>query len=104
MEYGKNEKRVFFRSTDHTYAKFIVKLRVDEIVQKRFLNAVIEAYINDDPNIRKFVENNENIHISVRTKKMRKKEDRRIALEEYKFNLSQDDVDEIFDILEEEED
>ena len=104
MEYGKNEKRIFFRSTDHLYAKFMVKLRADEIIQKRFLNAVIEAYVNDDPNIRKFVENNEKIHITQRTKSIRKKEDRRIALEEYKLNLSQNDIDEIFDILEKEED
>jgi hypothetical protein len=104
MEYGKSPKRVFIKADDHLYAKFLIKLKTDNIQQSKFFNALIEGYINDDPTIRKFLNESDGVHLTQRTIKKHAQEARKIMLEEYKFNLSQVDVDEIFDILEESDD
>jgi hypothetical protein len=103
MEYGKNKKKYVFYLTDHQHARLVAKLQYDEIKQAAFLIALIDAYVDDDPDIRRFVEKSTSFKLKEATKKQHAKERRKIALEEYKFNLPQEELDNIFDILENEE-
>lgn len=100
MEYGKNRKKIVFYITDHLHAKFINKAFHDGVKQARFFTAVMEAYIEDDANIRAFVESNDTFKISKAQIKTRAREDKKAALLKTKLNLDQATIDEIFDILE----
>ena len=102
MEYGKDKKKLVFYLTEHEHAKFIAKMYNDGIKQGPFIRAVIDAYTNDDPNIMAFVDGSDQFKISMAHKKLRIKENKRIALENLKLNLDQKTIDDIFDILEKE--
>lgn len=100
MEYGKNKKKIVFYVTDHQHAKFATKTFHDGIKQAKFLLAIVEGYCNDDPNIRAFVESDSSFKITKKQIAARKREDKKAALQNAKLNLDQATIDEIFDILE----
>lgn len=103
-EYGKDKRKKFVAYiSDHTHAKMIAKMQYDGIKQSAFIIGILEAYVNDDPHIRAFVENNDSFKITDVTRKQHKKEKRKIALQEYAFNLAQEEIDQIFDILEDDD-
>jgi hypothetical protein len=104
MEYGKNRKKMVFYITDHQHAKFATKAFHDGIKQARFLIALLDAYCEDDPNIRAFIETNNDFKISKRQINIRKREDKKAKLQNAKLNLDQATIDEIFDILENDDD
>lgn len=98
-EYGKSKKKFVFYDTDHTHAKLRVKFIEDGIKQTTFFKEFVKAYIEDDPLIRKWLENNPQCRISDRSLKKKKQEYRKIEEQKTDFNLDQETVDEIFDIL-----
>lgn len=102
VEYGKSKKKFVFYDDDHIHAKLIVKFMQDGIKQASFFKELIKAYIEDDPNIRKWVEDNPKCKISKRSMVKRKKEQKLIEKQKKEFNLDQEVVNEIFDILAEE--
>lgn len=102
-EYGKNRKKIVFYDDDHTHAQLRIKFIADGIKQATFFKDLIRAYIDDDPNIRAWINSNPHCKISVRSAKMRKREDKKIEEQKTNFNLDQNDVQEIFDILAEED-
>lgn len=104
VQYGKTRKKVVFYSTDHEHARFIAKAQVDGIKHAKFISAILEAYVNDDPNIMAFVENCDTFKISKKQKQLRKRDEKKKALQNVSFNLDNKDIEEIFDILEAEDD
>ena len=98
-EYGKNKKKFVFYDDDHVHAKLIVKFMQDGIKQASFFKELVKAYIEDDPNIRRWLENNSSCKISKRSMTKRKKEQKLIEKQKNEFNLDKEIVDEIFDIL-----
>lgn len=104
QQYGKIKKKLVFYLTDHEHARMMAKMQYDGIKQAQFFRAVMDGYVQDDPNIRAFVESTDSFKVSERTKKQHKRERKKIALQNARFNLSQADIDEIFDILEDEND
>jgi hypothetical protein len=104
LQYGKNKKKIVFYLTDHEHARMMAKMQYDGIKQAQFFRAVMDAYVQDEDNIRAFVESTDGFKISENTKKQHKRERKKIALQNARFNLSQTDIDEIFDILEDEND
>lgn len=102
-EYGKNRKKIVFYDDDHTHAQLRIKFIADGIKQAAFFKDIVRAYIDDDPNIRAWINSNPNCKISKRSMKLRLKEDKKIQEETNSFNLNEQDVSEIFDILAEED-
>lgn len=102
-EYGKNRKKIVFYDDDHTHAQLRIKFIADGIKQATFFKDLIRAYIDDDPNIRAWINANPSCKISKRSMKLRLKEDKQIQQEKSNFNLDEKDVSEIFDILAEED-
>jgi len=98
-DYGKSEKKIVFYDSDHNHAKLRVKFIEDGIKQSTFFKELVSAYVNDDPLIRKWIENNPRCRISGRSLEKRKRENRKIEEQNQQFNLDQDIVDELFDIL-----
>ena len=97
--YGKNKKKMVFYEEDHVHAKLIVKFMQDGIKQSSFFKELVKAYIDDDPNIRSWIDNNPKCKISKRSLAKRKREQKLIDKQKQEFNLDQEVVDEIFDIL-----
>lgn len=98
-EYGKTKKKYVFHDVDNLHAKLIVKLMEDGLKQGILFREFLKAYSDDDPNIRKWVESNPAMKISERSMKKRKLQQKKIMLQEAKFNLEQKEIDDIFDIL-----
>jgi len=98
-EYGKNKKKFVFYDEDHVHAKLRVKFIEDGIKQATFFQELIRAYIDDDPNIRKWIDNNPKCKVSNRSLVKRKREQKLIEKQKEEFNLDKNVVDEIFDIL-----
>jgi len=98
-QYGKTDKKFVFYDSDHTHAKLRVRFIEDGIKQSTFFKEIVKAYIEGDPYIIKCLENNPQCKISKRSFKIRKREKRKIEEEKRDFNLDQETVDELFDIL-----
>ena len=98
-EYGKTKKKFVFYDDDDTHARLIAKFMEDGLKQSKFFKAIVKAYIDDDPDIRRWIDNNPQHKISKRSQRIRKREARKIELQNTNFNLEENQVDEIFDIL-----
>lgn len=98
-EYGKNKKKFLLVDYDHLHAKLVVKLMEDGIKYSTLMREFLKAYIDDNDYIREWIENNPGIKISERSMKKRRAQQKRIALQQAKFNLDQNEIDDIFDIL-----
>ena len=104
MSYGGREKRIVFYETDNHHAELKIKLHYDGFKQGEFFRGIIEAYLGDDENIAKFIEEYK-IKNNKQSKRQRKiiKKEREVAKEtENKFALDENDIESIFDLLEEE--
>lgn len=99
-EYGRNKKRVVMKCYDHTHAKLLVKLKEYKIKQHDFFMEFIDGFVNDDPIIHQWIESNDKIKIKKRSTRIRKRENRNIQKVEKEFNFDQEEIDGIFDILE----
>jgi excinuclease UvrABC nuclease subunit len=103
-DYGNDVKRIVFKVTDHEHAKLIVRLRHNALTQSEFFKAVIDAVNHDDELILSFIQQ----HISekkkmnkeriVKTNKMIDKGKQIIK----DFSLSDDEVEDVFDLIAEE--
>ena len=101
-EYGNTKKKYVFYDIDNLHAKLIVKLMEDGIKHTILFREFLNAYINDDENIRKWVESNPKMKISARSLAKRRRQQNRIKKEVEKFNLDQKEIDKIFDLIAEE--
>ena len=99
-EYGNNTKRVVFTENDHRHAQFILKLKYLRITQSAFFRQIISGLINDDPRILEYAND-----ISFKSKEKRSKSEKlqKIGAQKIRdFGLSEEDVENIFDLIEEE--
>jgi len=98
-EYGTRKKKYVFYDHDHLHAKLVCRLAEDGFMQMALIREFIKAYIDYNPDIIKWCESNPKLKISKRTLRRRKAQMKKLELENAKFNLDQEEVDEIFDIL-----
>ena len=98
-QYGKSEKKIVFYDSDHTHAKLRIRFVEDGIKQSTFFKEIIKAYIEGNPHILRWLEDNPQCFVSKRSLTIRKREKRKIEQQKKEFNLDQEAVDEIFDIL-----
>ena len=101
--YGKNKKKFVFYITDDVHARFIIKMQELNLKKTSLIRDFIEAVINEDPNLMAWLEGDLSSKISKRSLAIRKRENKKAALQNAKFNLDNKDVSEIFDILAEAE-
>ena len=105
-EKQKNERRgvrsISLSVPDDTYKRLLIKIRHENLNWKRFFNMLIKGFLEDDPGMMNYIDNEmSNIRAKVRTKKLQK--ERVKAQETVKiFGLDENDISDIYDILEEE--
>ncbi len=100
VPYGKMDKRVVFMANDHEHAQFFLKLKHDGFTQSGFFRAVMEAYIQDNDAFLSFVDE---IKPQSQTRKKKSKKLRQKGKQIISdFGLNDGEIENIFDILEEE--
>lgn len=100
IDYGNLTKRVVFTENDHRHAQLIIKLKHLGITQAAFFRHLITGFINDDDRIVEYI-NEASPRSKIKTLKAQKlKKIGRQKLQD--FALSEGDIENIFDLLEEE--
>ena len=100
VDYGKLDKRIVFTTNDHKHAQFILKLKYDGFTQSNFFRLVINAYIEENETLRRFVDeikdqSKKKINHSLKLRQRGKQIVGDLALNE-------GEIENIFDILAEE--
>ena len=97
VQYGKMTKRIVFTDTDHRHAQLILKLKNDNLSQSDFFRILLTGYINDDEGIREYIEK----HGTISKKRNSKRKQLRDTGKQMPIDLglSEEDVDDLFDII-----
>lgn len=98
--YGKMTKRIVFTDTDHRHAQLLLKLRNDNLNQSDFFRILITGYIEDNESIREYIDKCSPLSIKKKQKSQKLRQAGATALDD--FGLSEKDVDNIFDLIEQE--
>lgn len=95
-------RRINLVIPDQTYMELLIKIRHENLNWKKFFTYLIDGFIQDDPNIMEFIDNQMAEQRSKRRTKILQKE--RMKTEETisVFGLDEQDIDDIYDMLEEE--
>jgi hypothetical protein len=106
-EYGTMKKKVVFYDSDKRYADLKIRLEHDGLTQAKFFRSLLTGYLSQDPDILKFIDKiktgkGKNLASKKRNKAIRElikdgneKVDRIL--------LNENEIENIFDILEDEE-
>ncbi len=98
-EYGNCTKRIVFTENDHRHAQLVLKLKYLRISQAAFFRHLITGMLNDDERIVEYV--NE-ISASSKVRKSKTQKLQKIGTQKIRdFGLSEDDLENIFDLIEE---
>ena len=100
IEYGKNSKRIIFTDTDHRHAQLTLKLKDDGMTQAKFFRNLITGYLEDDERIRDYVVNAGNLSKQKKQRNIKRRETGKQITQD--LGLSNDQVDNIFDLISEE--
>lgn len=87
---------------DDAYKRLLIKIRHENLNWKRFFNMMIQGFLNDEPAIMEYIDfQMSEIRAKRRTKILQKE---RVKVQETidVFGLDKDDIENIYDILEEE--
>ena len=104
--YGRKSKKVIFYDTDKRYGQLKVRLKYDSLSQAQFFRDFVTGYINQDVDLLKYLE-------KVKLKKQKDKQTKKRVRENKKLlnsskeamsklALKDDEIENIFDILEKE--
>ena len=104
MDKKDKTKRIVFESSTHKHAQLKVRLEYDSLTQAEFFRSLIEGYLNKDTRILKFVEEYKASKgkDSKRNNKYRKKDNEKADDLLQKFGIKDDELENIFDLIEEE--
>lgn len=103
-DYGKREKRISFMDTDKRNADLIIRLKNDGLTKTKFFRAILTGYLERDHLIVEFIDRYKQESGSQSSAKAKKVGDLEKVGEEKKrkFGLNDQEIENIFDILEKE--
>jgi len=101
---AEKEKKVIFTVAENDKAKFKVQLQYDSLTQAQFFRGVMKAYTAKDYNFMNFIATlKEQLKVQSRPQRKKVERNRKDAADTTKkFALEDDEVENIFDILEQE--
>jgi len=102
--YGKILKQICFDSNDNLHANLKLRLHYDDLKIKEFFNEVIKAYINKNEHFTNFIEElKERKNISkIKRNKASRARSKAKGIEK-SFGLNDSEIENIFDIIEKEQ-
>jgi hypothetical protein len=96
------DKGIMFYINEDKHARLRIQLYYDELPQSKFINILIDGYLNNNPLIRKYIDECIIERNTKRKKKNRQKDFNERDESINDFALNKDEVENIFDILESE--
>jgi hypothetical protein len=99
---GTGWKKIILYINDASHADLRLKLKYHDLSQSEFLRTVIDAMIEENPNMMKLIQEKLDLRTSMRKKKKISKDIFEKNETERDFALNQDEIENIFDILEKE--
>lgn len=103
-KYGEENKKIIFSDTGKTHAEFKIKLQYDSLAQGDFFREVVSAYLSEDEAFMTFLEGMKE-RLQNQSKRQREvvKKERELSKNTAKdFSLTEQEVENIFDLLERE--
>ena len=99
IEYGKLTKRVEFTENDHRHAQLTIRLKHDNLRQSDFFRSMITGYLNNDDRILSYIDD---VKPQSKTRKQKSKKLIEKGKEKLQnFGLSEGEISNLFDIIEE---
>ena len=101
MSYGANSKKIMFYDTDKRHAELKIRLQHDSLKQSEFFRAVVTAYIKKDELFLEFInqyKEKNKTQSKERIEKSKKSIEKGREVEK-KFNLKEDEKENIFDLI-----
>jgi len=102
--YGEAGKKIVFYDSEKNHAELKIRLHYDGLTQSAFFREIVAGYVTQDENILKYIEKVK-LEKGTQSKGKIKKVSKMNASKKktiQKFALDQNDIENIFDILEEE--
>jgi len=98
------EKKVVFYDSPKRHAEMKIKLHYDRLTQGEFFRNFITGYIEEDPLLIEFIQRYKEEKGKQSKTQIRKvrKEYKKMGEEKAKYNLGENEIEDIFDILEQE--
>tara|TARA_Y100000310_G_scaffold299899_1_gene335120 strand:- start:350 stop:688 length:339 start_codon:yes stop_codon:yes gene_type:complete len=105
-KYGEDYKKIIFYDSDKRHADLKIRLQYDGLKQGEFFKAVMTAYLEKDGDFMKFLDRYKRDNETMDKTKMRKQEKIKKREKELKtkFSLEDNEIESIFDMLEEHSD
>ena len=105
-EYGTMKKKVIFYDSDKRYADLKIRLQHDGLSQAKFFRSILTGYLAQDPDLLNFIDKVKIEKGKKSNSKKRNKEIRELINtgneKAEKILLDENDIENIFDILEDE--
>ena len=105
-EYGTMKKKVVFYDSDKRYADLKIRLQHDGLSQAKFFRSILTGYLTQDPDLLNFIDKVKIEKGKKSNSKKRNKEIRELINtgneKAEKILLDENDIENIFDILEDE--
>ena len=103
-KYSTAKKQICFDSVTKLHADLKIRLHYDDLKIKEFFNELIEAYLNKNQHIVNFIEElKEQKQVSSTRRNKNKRASKNAARISDQFGLNEAEIEDIFDILEKEE-
>lgn len=99
---AKSGRQINLSIPDKTYMDMLIKIRHENLNWKRFFRILIKGFLDDDPGIMAYIDNEMAEIRSKKRTKILKKERQEVQETIQVFGLDKEDIDDIYDILEEE--
>lgn len=94
---------VCFETYDGEYARLMIKLRHEEMKKKEFFLAIINGFLNDDPDLRVFLKRHRKAKgYGARKESILDKEIKAANLDIHTYHLDDSEIDDLYDIMDEE--
>ena len=104
VKYGKSGKKIVFYDSDKRHADLKIRLHYDGLTQSAFFRGVVSGYLSQDEDLMNYIEKfKDNTKTQSASKKTKIKSLAQRGGETIdKFALKENEIESIFDILEEE--
>ena len=98
----KDSRSITLKVPNDVYKRLLIKIRHENLGWKKFFNMMVNGFLDDDPGIMDYIDTEmANIRAKKRTTILKK--ERKLVQDTIDvFGLDKDDINDIYDILEEE--
>lgn len=97
-----NKKKLIFSIDADDHARLRIKLQYDRMSQSMFFNALVKAYLEDDPSLKIVMNQNAIKFADKKTIKQRIKDTKEYSQTIEEYGLNKEEISNIFDLLEKE--